>query len=87
MFSSSKEASCRSNFCLIPHSCLPLLNTLPEPWVLLNFVLPKAFNSFKLFDEWFNTPLANSGTGDIGQTHTMYKRACYKGGFDNKSTQ
>ncbi|KAJ7857377.1 hypothetical protein B0H13DRAFT_2574732 [Mycena leptocephala] len=32
--------------------------------VLLNFVLPKIFNSVKSFDEWFNTPFANSGTGD-----------------------
>ena len=31
---------------------------------LLNFVLPKNFNSVKSFDEWFNTPFANSGTGD-----------------------
>ena len=32
-----------------PH---PLQNNLPELWALLNF------------DEWFNTPFANSGTGD-----------------------
>jgi len=31
---------------------------------LLNFVLPKVFNFVKSFDEWFNTPFANSGTGD-----------------------
>ncbi|KAF9234947.1 SNF2 family N-terminal domain-containing protein [Melanogaster broomeanus] len=42
----------------------PLQNNLPELWALLNFVLPKIFNSVKSFDEWFNTPFANAGTGD-----------------------
>jgi ATP-dependent helicase STH1/SNF2 len=28
--------------------------------VLLNFALPKISNSVYSFDEWFNTPLANS---------------------------
>ncbi|KAJ7630412.1 SNF2-family ATP dependent chromatin remodeling factor snf21 [Roridomyces roridus] len=42
----------------------PLQNNLTELWALLNFVLPKIFNSVKSFDEWFNTPFANSGTGD-----------------------
>ncbi|KIY64503.1 SNF2-family ATP dependent chromatin remodeling factor snf21 [Cylindrobasidium torrendii FP15055 ss-10] len=39
----------------------PLQNNLPELWSLLNFVLPKIFNSVKSFDEWFNTPFANTG--------------------------
>ncbi|KAH3683547.1 hypothetical protein WICPIJ_005474 [Wickerhamomyces pijperi] len=39
----------------------PLQNNLPELWALLNFVLPKVFNSVKTFDEWFNTPFANTG--------------------------
>jgi ATP-dependent helicase STH1/SNF2 len=42
----------------------PLQNNLPELWSLLNFVLPKIFNSVKSFDEWFNTPFTNAGTGD-----------------------
>jgi ATP-dependent helicase STH1/SNF2 len=42
----------------------PLQNNLPELWALLNFVLPKVFNSVKSFDEWFNTPFANSGAPD-----------------------
>jgi len=42
----------------------PLQNNLPELWALLNFALPKIFNSVKSFEEWFNTPFANSGTGD-----------------------
>lgn len=42
----------------------PLQNNLPELWALLNFVLPKIFNSVKTFDEWFNTPFANTGGQD-----------------------
>ena len=42
----------------------PLQNNLPELWALLNFALPRVFNSVQSFDEWFNTPFANSGTGD-----------------------
>ena len=42
----------------------PLQNNLPELWALLNFALPKVFNSVKSFDEWFNTPFANSGSSD-----------------------
>ncbi|KAG9094136.1 hypothetical protein FS749_013062 [Ceratobasidium sp. UAMH 11750] len=39
-------------------------NNLPELWALLNFALPKIFNSVKSFDEWSNTPFANSGAAD-----------------------
>lgn len=42
----------------------PLQNSLPELWALLNFVLPKIFNSVKTFDDWFNTPFANTGGQD-----------------------
>lgn len=42
----------------------PLQNNLPELWALLNFVLPKIFNSVKTFDDWFNTPFANTGGQD-----------------------
>ena len=42
----------------------PLQNNLPELWSLLNFVLPKVFNSVKSFDDWFNTPFANTGGQD-----------------------
>lgn len=27
----------------------------------MNFVLPRVFNSVRSFDEWFNTPFANTG--------------------------
>ena len=39
----------------------PLQNNLPELWALLNFVLPKIFNSASTFDDWFNTPFASTG--------------------------
>ncbi|KAF2768718.1 chromatin remodeling complex SWI/SNF component SWI2 [Teratosphaeria nubilosa] len=42
----------------------PLQNNLPELWALLNFVLPNIFKSVKSFDEWFNTPFANTGGQD-----------------------
>lgn len=42
----------------------PLQNNLPELWALLNFVLPTIFKSVKSFDEWFNTPFANTGGTD-----------------------
>ncbi|KAJ1974753.1 ATP-dependent DNA helicase Snf21 [Dimargaris xerosporica] len=42
----------------------PLQNNLPELWALLNFVLPKIFDSVTSFDEWFNTPFAGAGGQD-----------------------
>lgn len=42
----------------------PLQNNLPELWALLNFVLPTIFKSVTSFDEWFNTPFANTGSQD-----------------------
>lgn len=39
----------------------PLQNNLPELWALLNFILPRVFNSSKTFEEWFNAPFANTG--------------------------
>lgn len=51
----------------------PLQNNLPELWALLNFVLPKVFNSVKSFDEWFNTPFANAGTPDQMQLNEEEK--------------
>lgn len=42
----------------------PLQNSLPELWALLNFVLPRVFNSVQSFDEWFNAPFANTGGQD-----------------------
>lgn len=42
----------------------PLQNNLTELWAMLNFVLPTIFKSVKTFDEWFNTPFANTGGQD-----------------------
>ncbi|KAI1814839.1 SNF2 family N-terminal domain-containing protein [Poronia punctata] len=42
----------------------PLQNNLTELWAMLNFVLPNIFKSVKTFDEWFNTPFANTGGQD-----------------------
>eukprot|EP00957_Ditylum_brightwellii_P211005 15365657-Ditylum_brightwellii.AAC.1 len=41
----------------------PLQNNLPELWALLNFLLPTIFNSVETFDQWFNRPFAQFGTG------------------------
>ncbi|KAI1868127.1 uncharacterized protein JN550_006615 [Neoarthrinium moseri] len=42
----------------------PLQNNLGELWAMLNFVLPNIFKSATTFDEWFNTPFANTGGQD-----------------------
>ena len=42
----------------------PLQNNLAELWAMLNFVLPNIFKSAGTFDEWFNTPFANTGGQD-----------------------
>ncbi|KAL8400278.1 hypothetical protein RB594_000601 [Gaeumannomyces avenae] len=42
----------------------PLQNNLAELWAMLNFTLPNIFKSAKTFDEWFNTPFANTGGQD-----------------------
>jgi ATP-dependent helicase STH1/SNF2 len=42
----------------------PLQNNLGELWSMLNFVLPSIFKSASTFDEWFNTPFANTGGQD-----------------------
>jgi ATP-dependent helicase STH1/SNF2 len=42
----------------------PLQNNLSELWAMLNFVLPNIFKSATTFDEWFNTPFANTGNQD-----------------------
>lgn len=41
----------------------PLQNSLAELWALLNFVLPKVFDSAASFDEWFAAPLGDGGGG------------------------
>jgi SNF2 family DNA or RNA helicase len=40
----------------------PLQNNLSELWALLNFLLPKIFNSCEDFEKWFNQPFNNKLT-------------------------
>jgi SNF2 family DNA or RNA helicase len=42
----------------------PLQNNLSELWALLNFLLPKIFNSCEDFEKWFNQPFNNRVTGE-----------------------
>ena len=44
----------------------PLQNNLPELWSLLNFLLPKVFNSVENFDTWFSRPFQNFGGACAG---------------------
>lgn len=37
---------------------------MPELWALLNFILPKIFNSVQSFDEWFNSPFNSSSLNE-----------------------
>ena len=49
----------------------PLQNNLTEMWSLLNFLLPKVFNSINNFEQWFSAPFRNfrtSGTSNTPQT-------------------
>ena len=39
----------------------PLQNSLRELWSLLNFLLPKIFNSGDNFEDWFNKPFESAG--------------------------
>lgn len=42
----------------------PLQNNLSELWALLNFLLPKIFNSCEDFEKWFNQPFSNKVSGE-----------------------
>ena len=42
----------------------PLQNNLSELWALLNFLLPKIFNSCEDFEKWFNQPLSSKLPGE-----------------------
>ena len=42
----------------------PLQNNLQELWALLNFLLPRIFNSSSSFESWFNEPFVNAQQGD-----------------------
>jgi SNF2-related domain len=53
-----------SRYSLTVHCYFVSQNNLPELWALLNFILPKIFNSVKSFEEWFNTPFSSQGVQD-----------------------
>lgn len=42
----------------------PLQNNLSELWALLNFLLPKIFNSCEEFEKWFNQPFSSKMPGE-----------------------
>ncbi|KAL7753324.1 ATP-dependent DNA helicase Snf21 [Sorochytrium milnesiophthora] len=42
----------------------PLQNDLQELWALLNFILPKVFQSMGTFEDWFAAPFMDSGEAD-----------------------
>ena len=42
----------------------PLQNNLSELWALLNFLLPKIFNSCDDFEKWFNQPFSSRLLGE-----------------------
>ena len=42
----------------------PLQNNLSELWALLNFLLPKIFNSCEDFEKWFNQPFSSKLPGE-----------------------
>ena len=61
---------------IAPHRVLltgtPLQNKLPELWALLNFLLPSIFHSCANFEQWFNTPFANTGERvDLNEEESM----------------
>jgi SWI/SNF-related matrix-associated actin-dependent regulator of chromatin subfamily A protein 2/4 len=46
----------------------PIQNNLKELWSLLNFLLPKIFNSSESFKDWFNKPFQGAKQEDIDLT-------------------
>ncbi|KAL1499698.1 hypothetical protein AB1Y20_011893 [Prymnesium parvum] len=49
----------------------PLQNSLHELWALLNFLLPKIFNSSETFEQWFSAPLAAAGADKCAEDLAM----------------
>lgn len=53
-----------SSVCRVLLTGTPLQNNLGELWALLNFLLPKIFNSCDDFEKWFNQPFSNKVGGN-----------------------
>lgn len=51
----------------------PLQNNLSELWSLLNFLLPKIFNSCDEFKKWFDKPLSKIPSKAIKQDNTIFE--------------
>lgn len=59
----------------------PIQNSLGELWSLLNFVLPRVFNSSETFDEWFAAPFRVSFVAS-GALCSMHAGSCHTSKFD-----
>jgi len=55
----------------------PIQNSLGELWSLLNFVLPRVFNSSETFDEWFAAPFRVSFQWDSATASLVLPVAIY----------
>lgn len=53
-----------NSVCRVLLTGTPLQNNLSELWALLNFLLPKIFNSCEDFEKWFNQPFSNKVGGN-----------------------
>ena len=51
----------------------PLQNNLTELWALLNFLLPKVFNSSDDFEKWFSMAIAKNTGGEEVQLNEEEK--------------
>jgi ATP-dependent helicase STH1/SNF2 len=51
----------------------PLQNNLGELWALLNFLLPKVFNSCDDFEKWFSMAISKSTGGEAVQLNEEEK--------------
>ena len=59
----------------------PIQNSLGELWSLLNFVLPRVFNSSETFDEWFAAPFRVSFVAS-GALCSVHAGSCHNSKVD-----
>ena len=55
----------------------PIQNSLGELWSLLNFVLPRVFNSSETFDEWFAAPFRVRRLQLLGPSYQQRMLGCF----------
>ena len=78
--SSLRPSSSPSSLLPPPVFLLPIQNSLPELWALMNFILPSIFQSCTTFEQWFNTPFAMTGekvTTIVIRCHVILLVSCY----------